>query len=318
MRLRVLVALAAVAATFAGARPAAVAAADAGPVVVPLHVDRGPYGDGRLGIAVTVGSRTVQVLLDTGSAGLRVLSKAVGDEAVRRRGASASGAYATGLRLRGQEATARLTIGGATANDAVIETVDGFECIAERPNCPAANGGTPEMFGLLYPGILGVGYVDPPGNRCCPNPLEAFPTGKRFIVHAAVAAPTLTLGPDAETLKAFTMVDVPHGVLPRGCVRLAAPVGNEVCGEVLFDTGTPQLVVTTTGVPTQGPLPSGMTATLTVGTWSHAFPIGPGTGLRLNMRRGESNRIIVGLVALQSVDVFYDLAAGRIGLLSRG
>jgi hypothetical protein len=311
-------AVAVVLALFVAVAQPASAGSGAGTLVVPLHVERGPYGDGRLGIDVTVGARTVRVLLDTGSAGLRLLSSAVPDGSARRLRASASGVYGSGLVLRGQEARARFAVGDSNAaEDAIIELVDGFECAQERPNCQAANGGTPEMFGLLFPGILGIGYVDPPGNRCCPNPLEALTAyGRRYIVHAQVSAPTLTLGPDPASLAAFTMIDVPHGVLPRGCLRVSGIAFGDVCGEVLFDTGTPQLVVTTTGIASAGPLPSGTTATLTVGTWSHAYAIGPATGLRLNLRRGDTNRIIVGLAALQSVDVYYDLFARRIGLLS--
>ncbi len=297
----------------------ALAGGGAGTVVVPLHVERGPGGDQRLGIDVAVGGRTVRVLLDTGSAGLRILASALPAGEVRRTGQSAAGGYGSGLVLRGEEATARFSVGDPVAAEQTsIELVDGYGCADARPNCPAANGGTPEMFGKLFPGILGASNVDPPRGRCCANPLGALVAyGRRYIVHADFAAPTLTLAPDPAALSAFTLIDVARGTLPRGCVRLSGTAPTEVCGDVLFDTGTPQFLVTTTGIAAQGPFPAGTTATLTVGTWSHAFEIGPRTPLHLTMRRGEANRIIVGLGPLQSVDVYYDLFAGRIGLLGR-
>jgi len=62
------------------------------------------------------------------------------------------------------------------------------------PNCPAANGGTPEMFGKLFPGILGVSIIDPPRGRCCANPLESLAqNSNRYIVHSAFSAPTISL-----------------------------------------------------------------------------------------------------------------------------
>jgi hypothetical protein len=299
----------------AAAQPAT-AGSGAGTLVVPLHVERGPYGDPRLGIDVNVGPRTVRVLFDTGSPGLRILASALPADAARRTGQHAAGGYGSGLVLRGEEATARFAVGDSNAAEQTpIELVDGYSCADERPNCPAANGGTPEMFGKLFPGILGASNVDPPRGRCCANPLGALIAyGKRYIVHADFTAPTLTLGPDAAALAPFTMIDVARGTLPRGCLRVSSVALGEVCGEVLFDTGTPQFVVTTTGIAAQGPFASGTTATLSVGTWSHAFEIGPRTPLHLLMRRGDANRIIVGLAALQSVDVYFDLFAGRLGL----
>ncbi len=308
------------AALIAGTCTAAVAddPVASGPVVVPLHVNRGPMGDPRLGIDVTVGEKTVQVLADTGSRGLRVLASAVPAGSVHRTGRAAAGGYASGIVLHGEAATAPLALGAARAPAADIELVDGISCADGRPDCPAANGSKPEMFGVLFPGILGLGSIDPPRGQCCSNPLPALAggVGRTYVVRANFGAPELVLNPDAATVRAFTLLDVSRGTLPRGCVRVSASP-NEVCGEVLFDTGTPQLVVTTTGIAAAGPYPPGTTATLTVGGWSHAFAVGPGTPLRLNLRRGDTNRIVVGLAALQSVDVYYDLAGGRMGLLAR-
>jgi hypothetical protein len=291
------------------------AAADTPPLVVPLHVEHGPNGDPRLGIDVGIGSRTVRVLFDTGSAGLRVLASAVNDPSVRRGGpVRGGGFYGSGLTLRGDEATAPLSLGGGAPQQTSFELVDGFGCAEMIPNCPGANGRTPEMFGTLFPGIFGASMTDPPRGRCCANPIEALPAyGKRFIVHAAFSGPSVTLGPDPAALAGFTMIDVARGVLPRGCVRVSSAAG-EVCGDVLFDTGTPQIVVSSPGVVAQGPQPAGTTATLTVGAWSHAFAPAPEAPLRVAMRRGQMNRIVVGLAALQSVDLYFDLAAGRIGL----
>jgi hypothetical protein len=290
------------------------AAGTAGPTVVPLHVERGPFGDPRLGIDVTLGSKTVRVLLDTGSVGLRILASAVPADAARRNGTSAAGGYASGIVLQGEQATARLSIGDPNVvESAVIELVDGISCNDQQPKCPAANGGTPEMFGALFPGIFGASNDSPPRGRCCGNPIEAFSEyGRRYIVHAKFDAPTITLGPEPTTLSNFTMIDVPRGLSPRGCIRIVgAP--NDICGAVLFDTGAPAILVTTTGIVPQGGLSGELAATLTLGTWSHVFASGPRVPVRVTLRRGNQNHITIGLAALQSLDVYYDLAAGRMG-----
>jgi hypothetical protein len=286
-----------------------------GPIVVPLHVERGPMGDPRLGIDVTIGEKAARVLVDTGSAGLRVLASSVPPGSARRTGRSAAGGYASGIVLSGEEASAALAFGEARAPSAAIELVDRIECGPQRPNCPAANGGTPEMFGGLFPGILGISITDPPRGRCCANPLAAVPggVGQTYVVHADFAAPSLTLNPDSATVGAFTMIDVPRGALPHGCIRISSSP-NETCGDVLFDTGAPQLLVTTTGIASTGAFARGTTATLTLGPWTHGIAVGPGTDVRLNVRRGDTNRIVVGLSVLQQLDVYYDIGAGRIGL----
>jgi hypothetical protein len=285
--------------------------------VIPLHVERGTRGGPRLGIDVTVGDRALRLMLSTATSGMRVLAGALPAGAVERTGTPAGTMFSNGLTLRGERARARLAlpVAGETL-PALLELVDGYGCADERPGCPAANGRTPAMFGA-FSGIFGVGNVAPPAGGCCPNPFAAFESSRqRYIVHAAFGAPSVTLDPADATLTRFTMVDVTGALTPLGCVRLAGGATNKVCGEMLFDTAAPELVVITTGTLTPTPLPPGTTASITVGTWSHTFAIGPNAGLHLGMRRGPRNLIVVGLAALQSVDLFYDLPAERIGLRS--
>ena len=296
-----------------------VAAATDSPIVIPMHVVRGVFGEPRLGIDVTIGGTPVNLLFDTGSPGLRVLASAVPSNAARRTGMPAGGGYGTGLILQGEEGTATLAIGDAhTGRDAPIELVNGFSCAAQRPECPAANGGTPEMFGRLFPGILGASNVEPPLGRCCRNPLSTFEggIGLTYIVHSNLEAPTLTLSPDATERIAFTMIDVRlMAAPPNGCFAIS---DAKVCGDVLFDTGSPQLVVTTNGALPNGPIARGTRMTLSMGSWSHEYTLGAGSPpLRLVVQRGVTNRIVVGLAALQNIDILYDLEAGRMGLLNR-
>jgi len=319
-RRRVLL-LAALATITAGGPPSGSASAAAA-IVVPLHVVSGAVGDDRLGIDVTIGGTTVRVLFDTGSAGLRILATAVPANAVRRTGRAAAGSFANGLILRGGEATATLAIGAVrSAGEQPIELVDGYSCGFLSPFCPSIGGGAPEMFGGLFPGILGVRNRVPVDGVCCANPMPglANAVGERFTVHANLESPTLTLDPDPAWVDAaFTLLDVPAGTSPRGCIRVDVAPKHEVCGEVVFDTGAPQVTATTTTDNAEFfRLGSATNVTLTVGTWSHVFPIGGPEHLRVTVIPAGADRIVVGLTALQHVDVYYDLAGGRIGLRSR-
>jgi hypothetical protein len=291
-----------------------------GPIVVPLHVEHGQFGEDRLGIDVSIGGAVVRVLFDTGSVGLRLRADALPAAAAHRTGRSAGGTFANGLILRGEEATANVAIGDShDAADLNIELVDNYTCAFVSPFCSSTADAPPEMFGGLFPGILGVRNEVIPDGTCCANPLPelARAVGRRFVVHAKLDNPTLTLDPDPASVAAFTLIDVPTGTVPRGCIRIGAEPSGTVCGDVVFDTGSPQIIATTTTGETL-PLPPARSAvSLTIGTWSHAIVVGGPDHVQVSVMRARSDRIVVGLAELQSVDVYYDLDAGRIGLLSR-
>ena len=285
-----------------------------GSIVVPLHVERGPWGDVHLGIDVTVDDTTSRVLLSTATMGLHILAARVGS-AARRTGQDAATVYSNGLSLHGAEAKTTLRIGTAHADDVPIALVDSYDCSPERPHCPAANLATPEMFGTLFPGILGIGLMAPTPSRCCGNPLPSLAggVGRSYIVRANFAGPTLTLNPDAATVTRFTMVEALQD-WTWGCISIEGAQPNQVCGGVMFDTSSPQMHVTTTGVGHPGVFPNHTPVTLRVGDFSHAFDIGPETPRHLIIQRGSQNAIVVGLAYMQDLDLYYDFATNRIGL----
>jgi hypothetical protein len=279
-------------------------------IAVPLHVVRGPGGEPRLGIDLTVGTDAVQVLVDTGSAGLRLLANALHSGSANRTGKGAAGGYGSGLRLQGEEALASLGVGSAHANAVPIELVDGYSWAM-----PGLNR-TPEMFGQLFPGILGLSMMVPQRGRCCTNPLPALSdgVGKRYIVHAAFNGPQVLLDPDDATIQNFTMADIGDSGWPQGCITVDDLLPYDFCGEVLFDTGTPQLMIVGTGIDTPGAAARGAVAHLRISDWNHDFV--SGGPMRVIVRRGPANRIIVGLAALQQIDVLFDYDAHKIGVRS--
>jgi hypothetical protein len=277
-------------------------------VAVPLHVVRGTGGEPRLGIDLTVGADAVRVLLDTGSPGLRLLAQAVHGQSASRTGQKSGGGYGSGLELQGEEALASVSLGSARGDRIPIELVDGYSW---------DDGDTtrkPEMFGELFPGILGLDMVTP--GICCSNPLPALANGvgKQYIVHAAFDGPQLVLDPDASMTQNFTMVDVGGDGWPQGCIDVEGNLPYDFCGPVLFDTGTPAIVISGPGIDTPGRARPGSTAHLRVADWSHDFVAG--RRMRIIVHRAAQPRIVIGLSALQEVDVLFDFNAHKIGLRS--
>lgn len=285
-------------------------------IVIPLSADHGSGGEPRLGIDVTVGSTTKRVLFDTGSTGLRMLAKELPDDAYKRTGRLAKYEFGFGVEVRGEEATATIGIGAARANNVPLQIVDEFGCGPEiRGDCPAQTLGMETFSG--YAGIFGA-YIRPPLLKgCCDSPFFNLDgkIGHRFIVHANFDGPTVTLNPDAATQRTFSIVDFEAFGAPRGCIRVYESA-HETCGPVIFDTGTPPLLITTTGTVPPQPWTH---ATLRIGTWTHDFKIGPLSrgGVPLSVHRSDVVRIVVGLMAMQEFDVYYDLDRRQVGVVTR-
>jgi hypothetical protein len=304
---------------FAGAMflgTAATPAPEPGPVVIPLHAETGRSGEPRLGIDVTRGSSTQRVMFDTGSTGLRVVGKALPTDAYRRTGRSAKADYGFGFEVRGEEPSASVSIGAAHANNMPFQVIDEFGCGPQVRDCPTESV-EPSLFSGIYSGIFGA-YITPPVLKgCCVSPLFALDggVGRRYVVHAAFDAPTVTLNPGDLTVNTFGIVDFAAFGAPRGCLRIY-DAGQETCGPVIFDTGTPQLLVTTTGMVPPRPWSH---ATLRIGTWTHDFRIGGfgSGGVLFSVRRSDVIRIVVGLTAMQEFDVYYDLDRRRVGVVTR-
>jgi hypothetical protein len=205
-----------------------------------------------------------------------------------------------------------MTIGSVHGN-VPMQVVDKLDCSPDVPNCPDQDAFQLEMFGELYPGILGA-YPRPPAlEGCCDNPLGALDgrIGRTFILHANFDAPAVTLDPAPATVAGFTIVSISALGAPRGCIRVYE-VQHETCGPVLFDTGSGAIFVETMGTV---PGPPWTHALLRLGSWSHDFSLGPrAPNVPISIRRGDATRIVIGLAALQTFDVYFDLDGRRIGM----
>jgi hypothetical protein len=136
---------------------AAVPAALAGPGAgaVPFSV-ADPDTAPRPVVTVAIGGVPLLLLLDTGSTGIRVAADKIPARAVAVTGAAAAYGYGSGIELHGDQADADVAIGDYHTGPLPIELVRSTDCFADKPDCPAAHGVKPAMFGGVLDGIMGV------------------------------------------------------------------------------------------------------------------------------------------------------------------
>jgi hypothetical protein len=292
------------------------------PIVVPLHLEHSRYRVPYLGLDVAIGSVTKRLEVATAAPGVRILKSAVPADAFGPTGYNATGDFGNGFALRGAVVMAQLGIGGVRSEHTVqVQAVESVTCASWLPKCSAANGGTPDEFGRVFPGVAGLLMTSPAPGECCVNPLYDLTghVGRNYILHADFAKPSLTLNPDATLLAKFSTVSVPLSATswPDGCITVK-DVQLRVCGQVSVDTGFQDLVIQDPSPVIQTIFPGGTVATLTVGSWKHGFTSGGQGDERYTIfsQRGERKRIVLGLGALQDVDVYFDLEHGRLGFLS--
>ena len=139
---------------------AAVPSAPAAPAVpasgsIPFSV-ADPDTAPRPVVTVAIGGVPLLLLLDTGSTGIRVAADKIPDKAVAVTGAAAAYGYGSGIQLHGDQADADVAIGEGHTGPLPIELVRSTDCLADKPDCPAAHGVKPAMFGGVLDGIMGV------------------------------------------------------------------------------------------------------------------------------------------------------------------
>ncbi|GAA4436276.1 hypothetical protein GCM10023148_42870 [Actinokineospora soli] len=350
--------VAAVAVLAAGIAGCGVDEAPAGSVVVPLTylapgAAGGALGEPRLAARVTVAGAVLHVLVDTGSTGLKVLaSKVTG--AVRKTGVRGTTSYLSGLRIDGDEARASVRLGAASADDVTVLLVDRLSCTPDQPRCEAAGGATPEEFGAVFDGIMGIGMAlrSDGETGCCANPMSALTDNGSFVVHFDPVVPELWLNPPEDTIARFRTASLrvtgANGVQTydpapmRACVTVSDVI-RDFCAPVVFDTGTPDLVLLAPKGALAPPrklldrdlLPTGgkrvTFAVADIWTWSFTgAPLGEGdlddamavlgnltSPPVVEIMPEADPLVLVGLPGFTSADVLYDLGGARIGLAER-
>lgn len=296
---------------------------------IPLQ-DR-PDGSGFANfVTVAVGGGAAhQVLLDTGSTGLRILASAVGPN-VRLTNIPVTYSYTSGNVLRGVLGYAKVSFPGsspavATETEIAIQVVQSVGCKAEKPNCPGWRWG--------QAGVMGVGYL--PLNAFNPLAQLGGNLGNGFIVVSddlarPGIAPHIVVGLTSANTAGFTFAPFdrePDGQQPKGLKAwntksvhacFSVDRGPEGCDGTVFDTGAANGTfevpnrpvgrrvrpgnVVTTRVPQ-----AGIELSVVAGrdAWRNRYRVEPPHGVPLGFNAG-------GLV-FRHYQIAFDAVRGRIG-----
>jgi len=139
-------------------------------VLIPLHVERADQGHARLGLPVQLDGKAVYMAPDTGTQGVRVLSKVPPGANYPVAGAVTSLTFANGAVVLGPSVKLPSSVIGTRPVDVAVQTVNDVRCQRNQRKCLAMDGYTGE-FGFALTGIVGAGAAQP-NDDCCTEPLR--------------------------------------------------------------------------------------------------------------------------------------------------
>ncbi len=307
-----------------------------GAVSVPIRVVDYPGGGGKL-LTVTVsihGSAPVDLLLDTGSSGLRVLASALGGADVGATSTPMSADFG-GIVLQGRKASAPLRLGDTTTSGPVdFQLIDDVTCAAGDPSCdPSAAGAFFSDMGTA--GILGVGLRTDPSGIYSPLAQLDAPLSDGFTVRTGglgSSAGELVLGqrdlPGATPIALMQTGTLPNAVPAWAddgisiCYQVASTPTDPPCTASVFDTGSNLDVLYAPGLPAgdvdaDGFLASGVRFEATEGSAFHLdFTVGTPVTFSLDgvLVEQDDPFTILGVEVFLRYDVAFDLVDGRIAL----
>jgi hypothetical protein len=292
-------------------------------VLIPLKVERADEGHARLGLPVQLDGKAVYLAFDTGTQGVRVLSKVLPGTNYPAAGATTSLTFANGAQVSGPSVKLPFSVIGTKPVDATVQSVDDVRCQRTQRRCLAMDGYTGE-FGWAFSGIFGAGVAQP-DDDCCTQPLRALPgnIGQRYLVRSNFAKPFVILSPSSALTQNFTMVPMTAAQgggsqWPVGCVQVSNKM--RFCAPVVFATGSTGMIrVETDKAPNwtddgdeNAVLAQGnYDVALGVGSWGHRYE---GAQVTIAKAKPGANRIVVGLMAMQNLDVLLDFQHSQLGL----
>ncbi|MEZ0603491.1 hypothetical protein ACAX43_15245 [Paraburkholderia sp. IW21] len=292
-------------------------------LLIPLHVERADEDHARLGLPVQLDGKPVYVALDTGTQGVRVLKSVLPGSNYASAGGVTSLSFANGAEILGAGVKVPISLAGTTSAPIAAQAVDTVRCLPNARHCVAMDGYTGE-FGWAFSGIFGVGAAQSNGGSYT-QPLRALPgnIGQRYLVHSNFAKPYMVLSPSNAITKDYTMVPMTvskdgTAQWPRGCVN----VGNKMtfCAPLVFATGSTGMIrIETDKAPNWtgdndvgNVLDQGNYETaIGTGPWVHRYETAQVTIVKA---KPDANRIVVGLMAMQNIDILFDFPRGQFGL----
>jgi hypothetical protein len=295
-------------------------------VLIPLSVERADEGHARLGLPVQLDGKAVYMAFDTGTQGVRVLAKVLPGTSYPVTGADTSLTFANGAVVSGPSARLPVSVIGTKPVEMNVQTVNDVRCQRTQRHCLAMDGYTGE-FGFSFSGIFGAG-AELADDACCTPPLRALPDniGRRYLVHANFAKPFVIISPSAALTRDFTRVPLAaaqNGATrwPVGCVQVSDKM--RFCAPVVFATGSTDMIRLETdkapnwtddGDDNTVLVQGNYDVALGIGSWAHRYE---GAQVVIAKTTPGANRIVVGLTAMQNLDVLLDFNKGELGLFAR-
>jgi uncharacterized lipoprotein YddW (UPF0748 family) len=219
-------------------------------ISVPLYT-KGSVGQRVRGYFLQLavaGGQPKRVLLDTGSAGLRVPKEFLGNAPINKTGQIIKEVLSDGTVLEGELVYTTMQIGLIPTEEPVpVQVVTSRQCLPQKPNC-SAKSGTP------FSGIIGVNYSE----KALPyNPLRKLPgnLSNGFIVSGNGGSNnngSLILGLTANNREGFKMASLSQQSVINGipgnrwdsqlngvCLTISGSSMKNTCnGKMVADTGT--------------------------------------------------------------------------------
>ncbi len=290
-------------------------------------------------VTVEIGGVQLLLLLDTGSTGIRVVADKIPSSAVAVTGAARAYGYGSGIQLHGDQANADVVLAGYHTGPLPIELVRSTDCFADKPDCPAAHGVKPAMFGGVLDGIMGVspeeisglvnplwGVQDPAGNhigRQFAVRYDPAQVSGEILLNVPAAGYGLAQLPRTPPLNhkrsrpaSAANPAKPPSWNPRAVQTCVEGTGlAKTCGPAMFDSGTPEFALNVPGAPA-ATWPAGRSLTVGVpaARWSATYSTGAGTGVTVaDAPSTDTSGTLIGLPAFAQGPIRFDLAAGTVG-----
>lgn len=329
------------AAAFALAATPALAQPADNRVEIPIHASRLASGAERFSVEIRIGGVPVEAMLDTGSAGLRVLSAGAAGAVTQPTGRKTQGTYGSGVRLVGEGARTTVEF-GPLKSDTTIELISKAECVEEKPNCPASRiaqnryriGGDAER-GEGFVAILGVGLR----RSDSPNPLRRLGNGRWIVILPLPSEREgkLILNPTEADLAGYQTIALDPQPRPdpdgaptwwdnhlRGCVT-DVDAKAPTCMPTMLDSGAPGFRITVNADPKpnwrQGTHVAFAVVTAGDKVLQAPFTVGEAPGTAVRYARPTTDKfpeeINAGFYPYFAFAVSYDSKAGKIGLKPR-
>ena len=288
---------------------------------LPVHGVDLPNGDRRFATTITIDGQSVEVGIDTGSTGLRVLPRGLGSAGSAARGPKVSYSYGAGTGFEGVAIDVPVGF-GAVAGRVRLMRISGVGCVAGHPDCPVAHADL-SSYGIQGDGIAGQGFAAILGIRpqhdAIDNPFEQLGIHRWIVDLPRTAGETgrIVLNPGDDELAGYQRVGMDAQGTTAGCL-----VGPEkICAHAFFDSGAAGLRVIRTS-PFR-PWPNGTPATITVGTGAEQQAMTVTIGRRdqasalLYAGGAGDTRLSFGFAPYFHWSVLYDAVARQIGLRPR-